>query len=330
LKLGKEIMTEKLRVAVAGASGIGKHHAKWHHTAGCEVVAFLGSNAGSCAATAQALQALFPFSGRGFDNWEQLLAEMEPDIVDICVPNELHYEFAFAALEAGCHVLCEKPLVWQRGEELETLFSQGQRLVAEANRRELNLGICTQYAASLPHYMRLYRPLQGALKTVETYYAEMEVPARGRWREATEVWVDMGPHPLSLLLAWVPDGVIDPESLEVGFERREAKACFDFISAQGRCRSKIVVRDAERANLLRRFGVNEIVVDCEGRSDESGVYRSILRRGRTEVMGEDFMSRLISQFADAVRQDAVRPLVTGETGLRNLELLLQIMKRVDS
>ena len=60
---------EKLRVAVAGASGIGKHHAKWYHMAGCEVVGFLGSSQETCEATVGALKAIFPFEGRGYTDW---------------------------------------------------------------------------------------------------------------------------------------------------------------------------------------------------------------------------------------------------------------------
>lgn len=45
-----------------------------------------------------------------FTDWEQMLAESELDMVDICVPTPMHKEIAIAALEAGKHVLCEKPM----------------------------------------------------------------------------------------------------------------------------------------------------------------------------------------------------------------------------
>ncbi|GAB3335078.1 Gfo/Idh/MocA family oxidoreductase [Larkinella ripae] len=38
-----------------------------------------------------------------------MLAQCKPDAVVISTPNNLHYPFAMQALEAGCHVLCEKP-----------------------------------------------------------------------------------------------------------------------------------------------------------------------------------------------------------------------------
>ena len=43
-------------------------------------------------------------------DWTRLLGRDDVDIVDICTPGDTHAEMAIAALEAGKHVLCEKPL----------------------------------------------------------------------------------------------------------------------------------------------------------------------------------------------------------------------------
>jgi predicted dehydrogenase len=43
-------------------------------------------------------------------DWRQLVNDPKVDVVDITSPNHLHYEMALAALEAGKHVYCEKPL----------------------------------------------------------------------------------------------------------------------------------------------------------------------------------------------------------------------------
>lgn len=43
-------------------------------------------------------------------DWREVIARADVDIVDICTPGFLHAEIAIAALEAGKHVLCEKPL----------------------------------------------------------------------------------------------------------------------------------------------------------------------------------------------------------------------------
>jgi len=51
-----------------------------------------------------------------YDDFDKMLAEAEFDIAYIAVPNMMHYEFAMKAIDAGKHVLCEKPMadnLWQ-------------------------------------------------------------------------------------------------------------------------------------------------------------------------------------------------------------------------
>ena len=45
-----------------------------------------------------------------YDNCYDMLAENELDAVSICTWNSAHAECTIAALNAGCHVLCEKPM----------------------------------------------------------------------------------------------------------------------------------------------------------------------------------------------------------------------------
>ena len=318
-------MERALRVAIAGASGIGKHHAKWFHRAGAQVVGFLGRSRESAAATERVLRDIFPFSGQGYWDLDRLLIEEVPNVVDVCLPNEAHFDCVKYALERGCHVLCEKPLVWHEDGVEQTLM-QAQTLVDLARQTNLLLGVCTQYAASLPNYRQLYEEARGVPATVESFYAEMETLARGRHRSAAEVWIDMAPHPLSMLLAWMPDGVIEPEALRVVSGSGEVRACFSFADSAGSCRCEIIVRDLHAGQPLRRFGVNGFLVDCTGRSALDGTYCSVLSTGESELIGDDFMSLLIARFAEAAIQPKLAPLVSGEVGLRNLELQLQVLQ----
>ncbi|CAM5585416.1 MULTISPECIES: Gfo/Idh/MocA family protein [Streptomyces] len=63
-------------------------------------------------------------------DWRALIARDDIDLVDICTPGDSHAEIALAALAAGKHVLCEKPLA-NTVEEAEAMTAAAQR--AQAN-----------------------------------------------------------------------------------------------------------------------------------------------------------------------------------------------------
>ncbi|MEW5815086.1 MAG: Gfo/Idh/MocA family oxidoreductase [Spirochaetota bacterium] len=46
---------------------------------------------------------------RGFKDYNEMLKESDIDVIDVCVPNFLHSQIAAAAMNAGKHVICEKP-----------------------------------------------------------------------------------------------------------------------------------------------------------------------------------------------------------------------------
>lgn len=54
-----------------------------------------------------------------YGDWRRMLAEVKPDIVSVCTPNMYHKEQAVAALLAGAHVLCEKPVASRHAEAVE-------------------------------------------------------------------------------------------------------------------------------------------------------------------------------------------------------------------
>jgi len=61
-----------------------------------------------------------------YTDWRRMIEEERPDIVSVCLPNVLHREVTIAALEAGAHVLCEKPLATSVAEAHE-MFDAARR-----------------------------------------------------------------------------------------------------------------------------------------------------------------------------------------------------------
>ncbi len=99
-------MTSKLKVGIIGLGGIARTHVPgWQASDHAEIVAGADINA-----------AVFPEwrETHGVDNLTTdptvLINDPEIDIIDICTPNMYHRDQAVAALGAGKHVICEKPL----------------------------------------------------------------------------------------------------------------------------------------------------------------------------------------------------------------------------
>jgi predicted dehydrogenase len=101
-------MNKPLKVGLIGCGGIvtGAHlKPGWLVVPDVELVAACDINA--TLATKLATDFKIP---NVFTDFRELLKMEEIDVVDICTPNKVHTPAVIAALEAGKHVLCEKPL----------------------------------------------------------------------------------------------------------------------------------------------------------------------------------------------------------------------------
>src|SRR5256885_1685522 len=98
-------MTKKLRVGVIGAGWPGHQHARAVR-AGKRAVLHAVAEPNEERA-AEFKKAFSP--KRLYPDYAALLGDPQVDAVVICLPNFLHFPATLAALEAGKHVLCEKP-----------------------------------------------------------------------------------------------------------------------------------------------------------------------------------------------------------------------------
>jgi predicted dehydrogenase len=75
--------------------------------------------------------------GRVYDSWEQMISAPEVDVIGVLLPHDLHRQFTIDALEAGKHVVCEKPLAADLAEcdlMIDAARRTGRRLFPVQNR----------------------------------------------------------------------------------------------------------------------------------------------------------------------------------------------------
>ena len=322
-------MSNGLKVAVIGASGIGQHHARWHHLSGSQVVAFAGTSKESCAKTRSLLQADFGFDGRAYTDVSRMLKAERPDVVDVSSPPHLHKDHAILALQSGCHVVCEKPLCWDTDEDLDAILADGRAVIDAAEQAGKSLALSAQYAAAIPMYRQLYTRVRGAWDRVESLEMVMESKGRRGPKAREEIWIDLASHPLSLVFGFLPDGEIDWASASCAIGERENRAQFDVLTSKGRCAVQFALRDRDEGVPIRRFGVNGFLVTWEGFADEEGIYRARLSSDGETATCPDFMHILIAEFAEHIRGTGGRVIVPGADALKNLQAQVALLKRAE-
>jgi predicted dehydrogenase len=126
---------DRIRVGVVGL-GIGRHHIRGYQShPAAEVVAIADLDEARLAS----IGAEYRVENR-YTSTEEMLAEAKLDVVSVATPNSFHKPLTIAALEAGCHVLCEKPMAMNAGE--------GREMLAAAQKADKRLMIDFSYRFS--------------------------------------------------------------------------------------------------------------------------------------------------------------------------------------
>ncbi|NLJ68075.1 MAG: Gfo/Idh/MocA family oxidoreductase [Firmicutes bacterium] len=192
-------MSKKLRVGIVGVGGIanGKHMPSLAKLDNVEMVAFCDVIKERAEKGAQ--QYGTP-NAKVFTDYRDLVALEDLDVVHVLTPNDVHSEITVAALEAGKHVMCEKPMAINSEQALAMVEA------AERTGKKLTIG-----------YQNRFRPDSQYLKKLcdagdlgEIYFAKaLAIRRRGvpTWgiflnaeRQGGGPLIDIGTHALDLTL----------------------------------------------------------------------------------------------------------------------------------
>jgi predicted dehydrogenase len=303
-----------LRSAVIGCGHFGRYHAeKYARNAAVKLVAVVDSDASRAAETAH------KHGARPLGDYRALFGEI--DAASIVVPTQAHFEVARACLDAGIHVLVEKPIT-------ETLAQADEliRLAAERN-RVLQVGHLQRFFLERLNVDGLVR---------DPLYIESTRIAPFKQR-GTDVGVtlDLMIHDIDLILALVraPVTMVDAVGAPVvsaeediaNTRLRFANGCVANITA-----SRVSLKTERKMRIFQRDAY--VSIDLHNRklvAMRRGSGKSWfpglppIDRKETSFGEGDDLAAEIDSFVEAAQTGRV-PLVTGEDGRRALETAMRI------
>ncbi len=148
-------MADTLRVATIGYGFMGRAHAQAWATIGrhfdLPLTPVMAVICGRDADKAEAARQTLGYD-EASDDWRAVVERDDIDLVDICTPGDSHHDIALAALAAGKHVLCEKPLA-NTVAEAEEMAVAAERARADGVRSMV--GFNYRRVPALAHARRL-------------------------------------------------------------------------------------------------------------------------------------------------------------------------------
>ena len=190
-----------LRVGIIGTGGIatGAHIPAYQKTPGVELYA-------ACDVIEERVEAMAEKFGirHVYTNFHKMLADPELDVVSVCTPPFAHKDAAIAALEAGKHVLCEKPMALDGDEAQQMVDAWYQSRVTHHNK--FSVGFQSRWARQ----PQLLKQMIDAGELGEIYYGRTAylrrrgVPAWGVFTSKAKngggPLIDVGVHAMDLAL----------------------------------------------------------------------------------------------------------------------------------
>ncbi|QDA75533.1 Gfo/Idh/MocA family protein [Listeria seeligeri] len=192
-----------LKVGIIGCGGIanGKHMPSLLNAEKAEMVAF-------CDIVLEKAESAAKEFGTGnasvYTNYKDLLQDKSIDVIHVCTPNISHAEISIAAMEAGKHVMCEKPMA-KTTDEAKSMIA-----AAERTGKKLTIGYQNRFRKDSDYLHQICENNELG----DIYYAK----AKAIRRRAVPTWgvfldeeaqgggplIDIGTHALDLTL-WMMD-----------------------------------------------------------------------------------------------------------------------------
>jgi predicted dehydrogenase len=293
-----------------------------------------------CDANGQRLASLarrYP-AARATDDYRQMLADEQLDAVVIATPVSTHYPIAKAALQAGKHVLIEKPFTAKAGE--------AEELIALADNKGLTLMVDHTFI-----YTGAVRKIKELVESGELgdllYFDSVRINLGLFQNDINVVW-DLAPHDLSImdyLIDKVPVSVTATGSchIEPGIENIAyvmLRFADDFIAhfhfnwlapvklrraLLAGSKKMIVYDDIEPTEKVRVYDKGVMVTRRDEQTDPEAAYTTLVSYRTGDVWvpkldSTEALKAVSKEFIAAIREQRP-PLTDGRAGLRVVRLL---------
>jgi len=310
-------MTERLKTAVIGVGHLGREHARIYDAlAASDLVAVCDTDeaAGREIATR--------YGTKFVRDFRDLFGQVEA--ASVATPTVSHHAITCACLDAGIHVLVEKPIA--------RTIAEADEMIALAASQGLTLQV---------GHIERFNPAFQALQRQITRPRFFEAHRMGIFTPRSldiDVVMDLMVHELDILATLVPSEVVKLEAVGIPILTPKidlANARLEFADG---CIANITASrvSGERLRKLRVFQPNEYysldyadqhVAMCRLVPPASGIGRPEIVARPLEVAKREPLLAEIEAFVAAVRQQSA-PVVTGAEGRRALALAVEVLSKI--
>jgi len=308
-------LMEPIKVGVIGVGSLGQHHARvYAELAGAQLVGVADTD------EARAAMVAARHGCRAVADYRLLLGEV--DAVSVVAPTLLHHAIASTCMEAGLHVLAEKPLA--------ATLAQARDLAAVALHRGVTLQV-----GHIERFNPAVRATRGVIKAPTLIECRRWAPFTSRGADVNVV-LDVMIHDLDLVLEMVAAPVRDVQASGLSVLSSTTDVAQARVSFANGCvatfsASRVAESKVRELRLYEPGGC--VVADLIGQTalvgrrimDASG--QSTLRTEPIRGDGREPLALELEHFLDAVRTGAP-PLVSGQEGVAALELADAIMAEI--
>ncbi|TRZ38973.1 gfo/Idh/MocA family oxidoreductase [Niallia circulans] len=328
-----------LKIGVIGCGSIAQHRhlQEYSWNKAVEIVAVCDIN------EERALEIGKEYSAKAYTDYKELLADKDIDAVSVCTPNYLHAPISIDALNAGKHVLCEKPMATSSEEAAQMIEA------AEKNGKKLMIGHNQRFVKSHQKARELIQ--SGAVGKIYSFRSAFGHGGPEQWSvDGKESWFfqkekafigamgDLGVHKTDLLRY-----VLGEEFVEVGaFVETNAK---DFADVDDNAVCVLKTESGIIGTLAASWAYtskedNSTVIYGEKailRLEDHPQYSLIVQYATGEIVnyelgkiqsndagGQD-ATGVIDHFVSSIVSDT-EPLITGAEGKKSLEVILGAIK----